>query len=137
MILRIRKTYIILNPFVILSILFILIRNGTTKCLLCIGALAIHETGHIIMTYILGEEISILKILPFGLSCTLKNQSKITTNKMQKILIAGPAVNIITAGIVLKWTPQFATINIIIALINLLPIGELDGKRILNIIMNH
>jgi copper chaperone CopZ len=45
------------------------------------------------MTYILGEEISILKILPFGLSCTLKNQSKITANKMLKILMAGPAVN--------------------------------------------
>ena len=137
MILRIRRTYIILNPITILSIIFILIRSGITKCLLCIGALLIHETGHIIMTYTLGEEISILKILPFGLSCTLKNQSKITTNKMIKILIAGPAVNIITAGLALKWTPQFATINTIIALINLVPIGELDGKRILNIVMYH
>jgi Zn-dependent protease len=56
---------------------------------------------------------------------------------MLKILIAGPAVNFITAGLILYWTPNYAMINCLIGLFNLLPIGELDGIRILNIVIKN
>lgn len=137
MIFRILKMYIVVNPYILISLGIILIKRNILKGLLCFLALTIHELGHIIVAYNQGERISILKILPFGFSCQLKNQSKITSNKMLKILIAGPAVNIITAGLVFYWTPQFAMINLLIGLFNLIPIGELDGMRILNILMYH
>jgi Zn-dependent protease len=87
------------------------------------------------MIYILDEKISILKILPFGFSCKLKNQSQVAKNKMIKILMAGPAVNFVTTGLVFYWTQEFAMINFLIGIFNLLPIFELDGKRIVSILI--
>ena len=56
-------------------------------------------------------------------------------NKMLKILIAGPAVNFVTAGLVFYWTQEFAIINFLIGIFNLLPIFELDGMRIISILI--
>lgn len=135
MILKIKDFYITISPYIFISILILLLKCKLINILLCFLALTLHELGHIIMTYVLGEKISILKILPIGFSCKLKNQNKIQTNKMLKILIAGPAVNFITAGLVFYWTQEFATINFLLGIFNLLPLFELDGMRIINILI--
>jgi Zn-dependent protease len=102
---------------------------------LCFFALTLHELGHILTAYFLDEKISMLKILPFGFSCKLKNQSQILKNQMLKILIAGPAVSFITAGLVFYWTSEFAVINFLIGMFNLMPIFELDGMRMASILI--
>ena len=56
---------------------------------------------------------------------------------MIKIIVAGPAVSLITAGLFFFWTKEFAIINLMIGIINLLPIGQLDGMRILNIMVEN
>jgi len=56
---------------------------------------------------------------------------------MIKIIIAGPAVSLLMAGLFLFWTKDFAIINLMIGLVNLFPIGELDGMRVLNLIMEN
>ena len=48
-------------------------------------ATLLHELGHLVTTYAVGEKLSILKILPFGFSCKLKNQIRILPKKMLKI----------------------------------------------------
>ena len=135
MILKVKKSYIIISPYVFLSIFVLMLKCKLFNLILCFFALTLHELGHIIMTYILDEKISILKILPFGFSCRLRNQSQISSEKMLKILMAGPAVNFITAGLVFYWTSDFAIINFLMGIFNLLPIFELDGMRIINIII--
>lgn len=135
MILKIKDFYITISPYIFISILILLLKCKLINILLCFLALTLHELGHIIMTYVLGEKISILKILPIGFSCKLKNQNKIQPNKMLKILMAGPAVNFITAGLVFYWTQEFATINFLLGMFNLLPLFELDGMRIINILI--
>lgn len=136
MILKIKNFYITISPYIFLSIFILLVKYKVLNVLLCFIALTLHELGHIITTYVLNERISILKVLPFGFSCKLKNQNQIQPNKMLKILIAGPAVNFVTAGLVFYWTPEFATINFLIGIFNMLPIFELDGMRIINILIN-
>lgn len=134
MVIKLKNFYIVVSPFIFLSLLIILLKSNLTNLLICIVALVIHELGHIVIAYLQGEKISILKILPFGFACRFKNQSKITKNKMLKILIAGPAVNIITAVLFFYWTENFAITNLLIGIFNLLPIGELDGMRIFSIV---
>ena len=131
MILKVKNVYITISPYIFLSICIFLLKSKFLNLILCLIALILHELGHIIAIYALGEKISILKILPFGFSCKLKNQSQVDKNKMLKVLIAGPAVNFITAGLVFYWTLDFATINFFIGVFNLLPIYEFDGMRIL------
>jgi len=131
------STYIIVSPYLCLVIFWSFINNKLNEFLVCFLALIIHELGHLIIAYYLKEKISVLKILPLGFSCRLKNQSRIEIKNMIKILIAGPAVSLLAAGLFLFWTKDFAIVNLIIGLINLLPIGELDGMRILNIIMEN
>ncbi len=89
------------------------------------------------MIFILKEKISIFEILPFGFSCKLKNQTKIEDKKILKILIAGPATSFIVAGLSLFWTKNFAILNLIIGLTNLLPVYRLDGMRIINIFIEN
>ena len=135
MIFKIKKIYITVSPYILLSFLILLLKCKWANALLCFLALSLHEIGHIITVYTLKESVSILKILPLGFSCRLKNQSQISSNKMLKILIAGPVVNFVTAGLVFYWTTEFATINFLIGIFNLLPIYELDGMRIANILL--
>ena len=135
MILKFKNIYITISPYIFLSLFILLLKCKLSNLLLCFLALTLHELGHIITTYVLGEKISILKILPFGFSCKLKNQSQISTEKMLKILIAGPAVNFITAGLVFYWISQFALINFLIGIFNLLPVFELDGMRITKLLI--
>lgn len=137
MIFRIKNFYITISPYIFVSVLILLLKCRLINLFLGVLTLTLHELGHITTTYILGEKISILRILPFGFSCKLKNQNQIKKNKMLKILIAGPAVNFITAGFAFYWTPQFATINFFMGIFNLLPIYELDGMRILNILIKN
>ena len=74
-------------------------------------------------------------IIPFGFSCRLKNQSKIGKDKIFKIILAGPVTSFTVAGLVFLWTKEFALVNLIIGIFNLIPIGNLDGGRIFRILM--
>jgi len=130
MIFRLKRLYITVSPFVFTVVIWSLFTNKISSLLICLLALVLHEIGHIIMIYLLGEKIVIFRILPVGFSCRLKNQSKIVEKKMMKILIAGPAVNFLMAGLFFFRTKEFAMINFLLGMFNLMPIGELDGGRI-------
>ena len=134
---KLKNTYIVISPFFFAIVIWSLALNKQSDFLICLVALIIHELGHIITICLLKEEISVFQILQVGFSCRLKNQSHIETNKLIKIIIAGPVVSLIAAGLFLFWTKEFAIINLIIGLVNLFPVGELDGMRIMNIIIEN
>lgn len=133
---KLGDTYIIISPYFWIGILWCCINNKLKEFLICFIALTMHEAGHLIVAYWLKESVAVLKILPIGFMCRLKNQTQIEIRKMIKILIAGPAVSILMAGLFLFWTKDFAIINLMVGLVNLFPVGELDGMRILNIILD-
>lgn len=130
MILCIKKLYICVSWYFFAMIFWIVITNKFEAFFMCFSALIIHELGHIVTIYVLREKINIFYILPFGFCCRLKNQNKISKDKMLKILIAGPVTSILVAGFFILWTKEFGIVNLIIGLFNLLPIGNLDGGRI-------
>jgi len=135
MIFRIKKIYICISWYFFIMLGWVVITNKIEKFLLCLSALIIHEIGHIMMIKILKEKITMFHVLPFGFCCRLKNQNKVRTENMIKILLAGPATSLLVAGLFL-WTKNFSIANFIIGLLNLLPIWNLDGGKAVKIIAN-
>lgn len=131
MIFCIKKLYLCISWYFFIIVAWVLLTEKIAPFLLCLSALGVHELGHIAMICIQKEKISIFYILPFGFCCRLKNQNKICEKKMLKILLSGPVTSFCVAGLFTLWTKEFAMMNFIIGLFNLLPIGELDGSRIM------
>jgi len=103
----------------------------------------IHELGHMVVGIFLKLKPKSLSIMPFGISITFETYGykKLIEIKKMIIAIAGPAVNIVIAGIVsfmqidndLKETIIYS--NILIAIFNLIPLYPLDGGRILKVLI--
>lgn len=134
MIFRIKNIYVSISNYFFVMLAWVVLIGGVRTFILCFSSLIIHEMGHIIMIYLVKERINIFYILPLGFCCRLKNQNKISDNRMIKILIAGPATSLCVAGILFFWTKELALVNLLIGLFNLLPIGSLDGGRLIKII---
>lgn len=99
----------------------------------------IHELGHLFMGYILGFKPSEMEIMPFGFFIKLIANYKDYNKKIGKsnlvqlktifVAIAGPAVNLIF--IIFARMDIVIYINLIILVLNLIPIFPLDGGRII------
>lgn len=137
MLFKIKNVYVSVSVYFFLMVGWIIISDRINEFIYCLIALFLHEMGHILTIYKLKEKISVFYIIPFGFSCSLKNQSKIKSNKMLKIIFAGPATSFIVAGLVFLWTKEFAVTNFIIGVFNLIPLGNLDGGRIFRILMQN
>lgn len=123
------KIKVDLKIFLII-ILYILTKNIKVFAISFIFIL-LHELGHAIPGIILGLKIKKININVFGLSIEFENYGKERLNNKIIIDMAGPAINIITfiIAVILK-NEEIAYINILLAIINLLPIYPLDGGRI-------
>lgn len=130
MIFHIKKLYISISWHFFIMIIWIILTGKINAFFICLIALIIHELGHIITIYLLNEKINIFYILPFGFCCRIKNQNKISSKNMIKILVSGPISSILTSIICIFWSRNFAMVNFIIGIFNLLPLGSLDGGRL-------
>ncbi len=123
------KIKVDLKIFLII-ILYILTKNIKVFAISFIFIL-LHELGHAITGVILGLKIKKININVLGLSIEFENYGKERLNNKIIIDMAGPAINIITFIIaVIFKNEEIAYINILLAIINLLPIYPLDGGRI-------
>lgn len=98
----------------------------------------IHELGHILAGITLGLKITKINITILGFSIEFENYGK--ERRINRIIIdsAGPAINLIIAimSIILGISELFY-INLVLLLVNLLPIFPLDGGRILKTVLLH
>lgn len=111
----------------------------------------LHELGHLILGRILGFKPYSFEIRPIGFSVSFNNPIEDYNKKIKKanflelkkifIYLAGPMINILLAIIIyflnIETTLKLECIylNIILILVNLLPIYPLDGGRILKCIL--
>ena len=134
-----------LNIFLFV-ILFLLTSQIELYALIMLFAL-FHELGHIICGVILEFQVKSLKVMPLGFSVEfytniedynikIKKSNLLT---LKKILIdfAGPMINIffIVISFVIKLPQSIIYSNLIILIVNLIPIYPLDGGRILKNIL--
>ncbi len=108
-------------------------KTNTAVCALF--AAFIHEFGHIAAAIIVRCSIKEIAFMPFGIRMRMnKSLDLLPTMRKLFIIAAGPAVNLLcfTAIFTLEGeVNDAALIHLITALFNLLPIGTLDGGKIL------
>lgn len=99
----------------------------------------VHELGHLFVGYILGFKPSEIEFMPFGFFIRLIANYKDYNKKIGKsnlvqlktilVAMAGPAVNLLF--IIFSKTNIIIYINLVILMLNLIPIFPLDGGRII------
>lgn len=125
----------------VLMLCFLLIVDATGFMSLSLFAVLIHETGHLLAMHFVGckpREINLqfLGLLIVGTPLTSPKQQFVVT-------FFGPFANIVTFCLFLalyfvsklEVLLIFAAINLILALINLLPINGLDGGTLIFILL--
>lgn len=96
----------------------------------------LHELGHLVTGITIGLKIKKINIHISGLSVEFENYGKQRNANKIVVDIAGPLINIIALviAIIIK-QEEIAYINLLLAIVNLLPIYPLDGGRILKTLL--
>lgn len=99
----------------------------------------LHESGHVWIYYFLWHRWPDLELSPIGI-CLLCRGTAMTPHQELMLAAAGPLVNLFCCCMVLIWMRLthysymgywFASTNLLVGGINLLPLPGLDGQRIL------
>ena len=117
----------------VLCLLFKVIRNYFSNYFMCFLFIAFHELSHMFIASILGIKTTKFNIHISGLCINLEKVEKRGV-KWLAIFLAGPLSNAILA-IMFNKIPLVYTINLALAIINLIPIYPLDGYNILEILL--
>lgn len=131
-----RKVRVRVTPGFLLLMAWLLYRDRQGILLLTLAACICHEGGHWAVLRIFGHAIKEINLTAVGAEMVLGEEMSCG----QEVLAAaaGPAVNLILAGVSsrLLGGELFAGLNFVLAVFNLLPVGRLDGGRILKGILS-
>lgn len=131
--------------FIHISLPSLLIISGfillfpTSATLALMGAVCVHEAGHLLAILATGGRVDGITVTPFGLMIARREQVCSAKSDLA-ILLAGPFANLI-AGLLFFRHPlpglsAFAADNLSFCLMNLLPVRPLDGGRALEIALS-
>lgn len=131
-----------ISIFGILMLLVLLFGDNSIYTLIALSAAALHEAGHLIAAAMMGVEIGSLSVSLFGARLGLA--VPLYSYKREWLLCAaGPAMNFLTGGAAyyiyricgstesMRYVLFFAIASFFLALLNLLPIKNFDGGRML------
>jgi len=130
--------YLIAGGTLLLSIVAYATKAPLSVCIGFVLIILIHEIGHAVVIRAKGLRAGLMVFIPFiGGAVTLKDQPRSAYDDAQ-IGLAGPILGTIASLVALqiyKWNGnptwlEIAAVGFLINLINLLPIGMLDGGRI-------
>ena len=96
----------------------------------------LHELGHLVTGITIGLKVKKINIHISGLSVEFENYGKQRNANKIVVDIAGPLINIsaLVIAIIIK-QEEIAYINLLLAIVNLLPIYPLDGGQILRTLL--
>lgn len=118
---------------IFLSVIFKEVREYFENYFICYLFIAFHEFAHMFVASIFDIKTTRISICISGLNINLNNKNR-KGIKWFAIFFAGPISNIILALLFLK-VPIVYTINLVLAVTNLLPIYPLDGYNIVKILL--
>ena len=116
---------------------------GLVMALLLFGSVLLHELGHSLVARSQGIKVNSITLFIFGGIAAIDRESK-TPGQAFQVAIAGPVVSLILSGLFYLLTQtiansglaytvssDIATINLVLALFNLIPGLPLDGGQVL------
>lgn len=116
--------------FLFLAIASIVIfTDKTTLALPMLIAVILHETAHLVIMKAIGIQPKEVLLLPAQI--TIIRDISVSNKKEVLISLAGPFCNIVLFVVFYRIKPEFAVINLLFGLFNLLPVNGLDGGEIL------
>ena len=131
-----KKTRLSISLFGVLMIISLFLTHSYLS-LAALAAAFIHELAHIAMARAVGVELSRLRLDIFGASLMMSGEMS-SYKKEAAVAIAGPLSNIILFFILLPFSSAeneylslFMGASLFLGLLNLLPIKDLDGGRVL------
>lgn len=131
--LRWRRLEISGGCLLLLAILYYLDQDG--MMLWGLAFCGLHELGHLAAVYILGGQISYVRLSCVGAEIRLSARKPLGHARELLTALAGPAVNLLLAYAAARlrnpWGYCAAGINLALAWFNLLPAAQLDGGRIM------
>ncbi|MDP4152082.1 MAG: site-2 protease family protein [Bacillota bacterium] len=119
---------------------FYILADGTIYIVYIILSALLHEAAHIWMIKRSGEGVKSIDMKPFGVNIILKEDHILSYKREILISLAGPLVNLAVATIFLLINKFIyyseagmfiSLINFALAGVNMLPIYQLDGGRII------
>lgn len=94
----------------------------------------LHEFTHLLVMWLLGSEAEEIRLSVFG--ADIKPRCLPSPAGQLFIHLSAPLFNLFIFLIFKDKFPLFSAVNFLIAFINLLPIGSLDGGNCINVIIN-
>ena len=132
------------HPFLLsCGLLAALFLDGTGLLHCCVWAMLLHEGGHILLYLLLLRRAPVLRLRLGGAAL---QWAALRAAPWQEvcILMAGPLANLLAAGgcaLAVRHTARYALYffggaNLLLAAFNLLPMGFLDGGRLLELLLS-
>lgn len=118
--------------FAVLSLFFFFDSGGCGICAMC--AAVCHEIGHLIILCAVGARTRSITLYGAGIRIGADTEL-LSPSKKAAVLAAGCAVNLLLfPTALLMHSRSFAAANLALGLFNLIPIGELDGAQLYNML---
>ena len=125
-----------LHPILLPFFLALMVTGGLAFYALVFISLLFHEVGHLIAAKMSGMKVRSCTIMPYGGEIRIPNRNSYGKKKRVFVAIGGPiATSILLLVSMLFEFPgneQFLRIQLVILLLNLLPILPLDGGQALS-----
>ena len=121
--------------FLIAALLIYLDGQGLVLWYLC--AMLVHEFGHLAVIYCLGSGVHFVRLTALGAEIKLDMSRPLSYGRECIAILAGPLASITAAWICAQCNWYLLTgANLSFGIINLFPIGCLDGGRILTCVLS-
>ncbi len=133
--LRINKFYFYISFPSIALISFMIISNYLTDYLLCLIAIIIHESGHLVFMVLFKYYPIGIEIKAFNIKIIENIRYKAELYRELIIILSGPIFNLLFSLVFLNINSKLSLINIYIGIFNLLPAATLDGGQFLYLVL--
>ncbi len=130
MIFKVRSITVEIDYFSTIMVSLLLCIDRCSVMLPALLAAFFHELGHTLAMLLLGGRMKSICLRAWGILIDCVDYSLKPISRII-ILAAGPLVNLILAVVLYKYNTDFCAVNIVCAVLNLLPCYNLDGGEIL------
>lgn len=134
--LKIGKTSLIIDYYFIAVLTLMLVVFKNESILRCFFFCVLHELGHLTAMFAFGERVRSVRLGYFGMKIDCGDRI-LPAGRETVVALAGPTVNLVLAAVcrLLGFNEAFS-VNVALAVFNLLPVKMLDGGRILALFLS-